>query len=203
VRIASMRATLPGGQSRREDHSTPARITESSEMTSPMIQPWTSCEAMIAAMATEIPTIPAVAMIRMTKDSTAKRLPRAGIIVPGCAAPPPERDGELAPEGAPVPAVPDAGGGAEEPGARSSPEELPDFDPRGMEQRCPPPGPRQTPRSAAYSGLGGQAACPKLAWRAMSRAWAMYHSLVVGPRPQRSLALDESPGREMNSSASA
>ena len=72
-----------GAHNRREDHSTAASATDTTDTTRPITHPWECCEPMIAAMRTPIPIMPAVATTRISGASSGRRFRRLGIITPG------------------------------------------------------------------------------------------------------------------------
>jgi hypothetical protein len=72
-----------GAYSRREDHRMAASTTDTIDTTKPISHPFESCEVMIAAITTPIPTIPPVATTRMSGASSGSRLRPLGIITPG------------------------------------------------------------------------------------------------------------------------
>ena len=75
-----------GAHNRREDHSTAASPTDTSDTTRPITHPLECCQLMIAAIRTPIPIMPAVATTRISGASSGRRFRRLGIITPGLSA---------------------------------------------------------------------------------------------------------------------
>ena len=83
------RVTANGGYRTREDQSTAASTTDTSDTTRPMSQPAELLEDMIAAIATPMATIPPVAITRTNVRSSTPRPLRAGSMFGAAGAPPP------------------------------------------------------------------------------------------------------------------